>query len=171
MVPPSSHRIPRVRWYSGYRSPSLCFTYKTLTSFGYTSHCIRLSSVIPYAVRTPKILLSSVWPLSLSLATTREISVDFSSSAYLDVSVQQVPSPQLCIHYGVTEVCSVGFPHSDIRGSMLICSSPQLFAACHVLRRLPMPRHSPYALYSLNFRSFLFSYCMSFANRLFSLLL
>ena len=40
---------------------------------------------------------------------------------------------------------------------MLICSSPQLFAACRVLLRLPMPRHSPCALFSLNF--------MSFANR------
>ena len=30
-----------------------------------------------------------------------------------------------------------------------ICSSPQLIAACHVLRRLLMPRHSPCALSSL----------------------
>ena len=36
-------------------------------------------------------LLPAVWPLSLSLATTQEISVDFSSSPYLDVSVQAVP--------------------------------------------------------------------------------
>ena len=43
-----------------------------------------------------------------------------------------------------------GLPHSDIRGSRLICSSPQLFAACHVLLRLPVPRHSPCALFSLN---------------------
>ena len=43
------------------------------------------------------------------------------------------------------------FPHSDICGSKLICSSPQLFAACHVLHRLLMPRHSPYALVHLNF--------------------
>ena len=34
---------------------------------------------------------------------------------------------------------------------MLICSSPKLFAACHVLHRLPMPRHSPYALLCLNY--------------------
>ena len=40
---------------------------------------------------TPRELLLSVWPLSLSLATTQEISVDFSSSPYLDVSVQAVP--------------------------------------------------------------------------------
>ena len=34
---------------------------------------------------------------------------------------------------------------------LLICSSPRLIAACHVLLRLLMPRHSPYALCSLNF--------------------
>ena len=47
---------------------------------------------------TPKEFLLSVWPLSLSLATTQEISVDFSSSPYLDVSVQAVPLIQLWIH-------------------------------------------------------------------------
>ena len=40
---------------------------------------------------TPKILLPPVWPLPLSLATTRGISVDVFSSPYLDVSVQAVP--------------------------------------------------------------------------------
>ena len=47
------------------------------------------------------------------------------------------------------EYCSSGFPHSEIPGSMDICSSPRLIAACHVLRRLLMPRHSPCALSSL----------------------
>ena len=97
---------------------------------------------------TPKILLPSVWPLPLSLATTRGISVDVFSSPYLDVSVQAVPLIQLCIHcmipYG-------GFPHSEISGSKLICSSPKLIAAYHVLHRLLMPRHSPCALISLTF--------------------
>ena len=45
------------------------------------------------------------------------------------------------------------FPHSDTCGSLLICSSPQLFAACHVLLRRLMPRHPPYALSSLISRS------------------
>ena len=45
----------------------------------------------------------------------------------------------------------VEFPHSDICESMDICSSSQLFAACHVLHRLLVPRHSPYALSSLTF--------------------
>ena len=39
---------------------------------------------------TPQILLLKVWPLSLSLAATKKIDVSFSSSAYLDVSVQRV---------------------------------------------------------------------------------
>lgn len=39
-----------------------------------------------------------------------------------------------------------GLPHSDIRGSLLVCSSPQLIAALHVLLRLCMPRHPPCAL-------------------------
>src|SRR5689334_8445650 len=42
-----------------------------------------------------------------------------------------------------------GFPHSDIPGSKLVCSSPRLFAAYCVLHRLLAPRHSPYALSSL----------------------
>ena len=45
----------------------------------------------------------------------------------------------------------MGFPHSDISGSKHICCSPKLFAAYHVLHRLPMPRHSPYALLRLNY--------------------
>ena len=43
------------------------------------------------------------------------------------------------------------FPHSDISGLMDICSYPKLFAAYHVLLRLLVPRHSPYALCSLTF--------------------
>ena len=42
-----------------------------------------------------------------------------------------------------------GFPHSDIRGSKLMCSSPRLFAAYHVFHRLPVPGHPPCALLCL----------------------
>ena len=47
--------------------------------------------------------------------------------------------------------CPCGLPHSEISGSMDICSSPKLIAACHVLHRLLMPRHSPCALISLTY--------------------
>src|SRR5512136_95162 len=42
-----------------------------------------------------------------------------------------------------------GLPHSEIHGSKLVCSSPWLFAAYHVLHRLLVPRHPPYALSNL----------------------
>ena len=46
------------------------------------------------------------------------------------------------------------FPHSEISGSMLVCSSPKLIAAYHVFHRLPVPRHSPCALVRLTFQTF-----------------
>ena len=52
---------------------------------------------------------------------------------------------------GYLLITAGGFPHSDICGSPDICSSPQLFAACHVLLRLPVPRHPPCALLRLTF--------------------
>ena len=103
---------------------------------------------------TPSVRRPSVWPLPSSLATTKGIEFSFFSSGYLDVSVPRVPFLKLWIHLRIHDSSPCGFPHSDICGSRLICSSPQLFAACRVLLRLLMPRHSPYALFSLNFMSF-----------------
>ena len=59
----------------------------------------------------------TVWALSISLAATLEIDVSFSSSGYLDVSVHRVPLLTLCIGVRIPEVCSGGFPHSEISGS------------------------------------------------------
>ena len=55
------------------------------------------------AVLTLRTLLLSVWPLPRSLATTSGISFDFSSSPYLDVSVQAVPLIRLWIHRMIHE--------------------------------------------------------------------
>ena len=51
--------------------------------FCYPTRCLRQST-------TPIDRSPSVWPLPLSLAATQGISVDFSSSGYLDVSVPRV---------------------------------------------------------------------------------
>ena len=75
----------------------------TLTLFRWPSHAILLSSCILLAVRTPGVFLPQVWPLPRSLATTSGISFDFSSSPYLDVSVQAVPLVYLCIQYTIIE--------------------------------------------------------------------
>ena len=96
----------------------------------------------------PRSARTAVWALPISLAATFGIDVSFSSSAYLDVSVQRVPSASLWIHDAVHGVCPCGFPHSEICGSSDMCSLPQLFAACHVLLRLPVPGHPPCALFA-----------------------
>jgi hypothetical protein len=91
-----------------------------------------------------------VWASPLSLATTRGM---HSLSLFLRVhEMFQFPAFPYA-HYVFTCVCRGiargGFPHSDIPGSLPVCGSPRLFAAYHVLRRLPAPRHPPYALCSL----------------------
>ena len=149
MVPAHSIKVSRVSMYSGFRHVSSSFAYGAFTLFGRLSQHLsaRLSESIMRS--EPRSACTAVWPLSLSLAATHEIDVSFSSSGYLDVSVHRVPSVHLWIQCTVTEVCSAGFPHSDICGSMDICSSPQLFAAYHVFHRLLVPRHPPCALISL----------------------
>ena len=75
------------------------------------------------------------------------------------------PSLSYVLAQGYIRIAVCGFPHSDICGSMDMCSSPQLFAAYHVLLRLPVPRHPPDALVNLTFA------CASVKRRSFSSLL
>jgi hypothetical protein len=98
------------------------------------------------------------WPGPRSLATTNGVSVDVLSSGYLDVSVPRVRlkppmyseisylhlitgnpkplrlGPAHCCTNPKTQDLGVpaiegGFPHSEIRGSKLLRSSPRLIAA------------------------------------------
>ena len=147
MVPAHSIKVSRVSMYSGFRHVVFPFAYGAFTLSGRLSQNLsaRINESImrsePHGART------MVWPLSISLAATLEIEkFSFSSSPYLDVSVQAVPLHTLWIGVWMHEVCSCGFPHSDICGSVDICSSPQLFAAYHVFLRLLVPRHPPCAL-------------------------
>ena len=95
MVPPVSHRVSRVRRYSGTRLMQFIFRLRDYhplwSAFPYRSAKLLHRCVGPQPRRTSP----SVWPLPRSLATTSRISVDFSSSPYLDVSVQAVPRVRL----------------------------------------------------------------------------
>ena len=72
------------------------------------------------------------------------------SCGYLDVSVPHVSPPiHYLFMYGYHSFIYDRFPHSDTHDSSDICSLSWIFAACRVLLRLLMPRHSPYALISL----------------------
>ena len=97
-----SHGISRVPWYSGYVYLILVFAYRAITLCGRPSQTFLLTIVMNVDVRTPGILLLLVWPLPISLATTFGISFDFSSSAYLDVSVQRVPFVNLSLLFQLT---------------------------------------------------------------------
>ena len=149
MVPACSIKVSRVSMYSGSRLVNSSFAYGAFTLSGRLSQN-RSAKLVESIMRSePRNARTPVWPLSLSLAATHKIDVSFSSSGYLDVSVHRVPFRTLWIGVRMTGVLPAGFPHSDICGSMDICSSPQLFAAYHVFLRLLVPRHPPCALFCL----------------------
>ena len=78
---------------------------------------------------------------------------------------RRFPTYAYFVQRTLTEYCSAGFPHSEIPGSMPMCGSPRLIAACHVLLRLSMPRHSPCALISLTVTQ-IFQICNWFSSRI-----
>ena len=112
-------------------------------------------------VRTPLVFLLMVQALPISLATTLGIIFYF---LFLWV-LRCFSSPRSLLTYYFTHMQILRFfslsefPHSDIYESMDICSSSQLFAAYHVLLRLLVPRHSPYALCSLTY--FIFGFIVN----------
>ena len=137
MVPPYSHRVSRVRWYSGSSLIRLGFRIRGFhplwPAFPYRSSNLSYRCVSPQ----PRRINPSVWPLPRSLATTDGISVDFSSSPYLDVSVQAVTFIYLCIQYMILkdELKWVPpFGHPRINGYLLL---PEAF------RSLSSPSSSP----------------------------
>ena len=107
MVPPVSHGVSRVPRYSGYNLLNIPFAYGALTLYGRPSQTFRLSNSLRDDCPQPRGINPTVWPLPRSLATTSGISFDFSSSPYLDVSVQAVPHVHLFYSMHVTRILSV----------------------------------------------------------------
>ena len=116
VVHPCSHRVSRVRRYSGYSLSVFSFVYGTLTLCGWLSHAIRLDTSDHDASPYPRDQCPLVWPLPRSLATTCGISVDVFSSPYLDVSVQAVPHVHLfdSVHADTVLPCRVS-PFGNLR--------------------------------------------------------
>ena len=111
-----SHRVSRVRRYSGSQLFASSFVYGILTLCDWLSHAIRLNSTIHDAGPNPNELCPLVWPPPRSLATTSGISVDVFSSSYLDVSVQTVPHVHLfcSMHVDRVLLCRVS-PFGNLR--------------------------------------------------------
>ena len=148
MVPPASHRVTRVRWYSGSTPLRSHFAYRTFTFFGLTFQSC--SAMLPLILS----VLNPIFAYGLgSFPFARRYSENRCFFLFLGL-LRCFSSPRFpragyvftCRYLGITPGA---FPHSDIRGSLDMCSSPRLFAAYHVLLRLQVPRHSPYALIRL----------------------
>ena len=123
MVPPVSHRVSRVLRYSGSQLTELSFRLRDYhplwSAFPYRSAKLSCRCVSPQ----PRRINPPVCPLPRSLATTCGISVDFSSSPYLDVSVQAVPRVLLFYsqHADTVLPCRVSpFGHPRIKGYLLL---------------------------------------------------
>ena len=135
MVPPASHKIARVSWYSGYRLAVACRSLRD-------SH--PLWSHIP--VRSSRVRLRCVGPTTPSGPKTRRFGLIPVRSPLLRDSLlislrratemfQFAHFPPYC--YALTarspDMTLEELPHSDSWGSSLVCSSPQTF------RRSPRP--------------------------------
>ena len=147
MVPPYSHRVSRVRRYSGYRWLFRLFVYRTLTFFGWTSHSIPLNLYNAVFCPNPE----SITTLGLaSSAFARHYLRNLGWFLFLALlrCFSSGGSPPYAMNSRMDAwTTSCGLLHSEICGSMLAYNSPQLIAVNHVLHRLPMPRHSLCALF------------------------
>ena len=160
MVPPYSHRVSRVRRYSGYSRPTQLFVYRILTFFDMPSHAFPLNldnTVLcpnPESITTLGLASSAFarhylrnlcWFLFLALLRC------FSSGGSPHIPMDSVYDSQTLLWLD----CSIR-KSADIAPTY---GSPQLIAVSHVLLRLSVPRHSPCALCSLTIMRYLWFFC------------
>ena len=123
MVPPVSHGVSRVPRYSGSDLMNIVFRLRGSHPVSPAFPCRSAKFVSRYDRPQPRRINPSVWPLPRSLATTSGISFDFSSSPYLDVSVQAVPYVHLFYSMHVTWILSMWvtpFGNPRIYGYLLL---------------------------------------------------
>ncbi len=104
VVHPVSHGVSRVPRYSGTQLKQLTFRIRGSHPLWPAFPCRSPKLLSCYAGPQPRRINPPVWPLPRSLATTSGISVDVSSSPYLDVSVQAVPHVRLFYSTHATRV-------------------------------------------------------------------
>lgn len=123
MVPPVSRRVSRVQRYSGSSLTQIAFRIRGSHPLWPAFPCRSPKLLCRYVSPQPRRINPPVWPLPISLATTFGISVDVSSSPYLDVSVQAVPRVRLfdSTHADRVLLCRVApFGHPRINGYLLL---------------------------------------------------
>ena len=150
MVPPASHRVSRVPWYSGYCCVTQAFVYGAFTLFGRLSQN-RSTNLCESRMQSATPTSEDIGLASFPFA--RRYLGNHCCFLLLPLlrcfNSRRFPPYTYFIQYTVTEVRSAGFPHSDTHGSLVFYTSPWLFAVLCVLLRLLVPRHSPFALIRL----------------------
>ena len=162
MVHPDSHRVSRAPWYSGTeREGTSPFAYGAVTLFGGTfqwpstrrvlGNFLACAVLRPTTPREPK-------PSRFGLFRVRSPLLTESLICFLFLRVLRwftspgLPLPAYEFSRGSRNLPCEGLPHSEIPGSMPVCGSPGLIAACHVLHRFSAPRHPPSTLSSLTIK-------------------
>ena len=150
MVLADSHRISRAPWYSGYPAALLEFR---LQGFHPLWSCFPDHSAICSADRRVAGPTTPVATETLTGLGCSRFARHYSGNHYCFLFLQVLrcfsspgwpPSPMYSVT--VTGLQPAGLSHSEIPGSMAVSASPWLIAGYHVLHRLLVPRHPPYAL-------------------------
>jgi hypothetical protein len=132
VVPPRSNRVSRAPPYS--RTPAHPYPYGAVTRCGPPFQTVPVREQRPLAWSAfARHYLRSLMLMSFPPATEMVQFAGFASHGY---------------GFTMGYPLGGGLPHSEISGSTGARPSPELFAACHVLHRLSVPRHSPDALLS-----------------------
>ena len=142
MVLPSSHGVPRAPRYSGYRTPwTASRTGLSPLSPRLSMRCSARRLPVFSGPNPGRAVTHPVWARPSSIASTRGFTFCF-----LFLRLLRCFSSPGSPRYRGSAVARTGLPHSEIRGSKVICTSPRLVAAYHVFPRLLKPRHPPSAL-------------------------
>jgi hypothetical protein len=141
----------------GTRRSQIAVVYRAVTVYGRSFQIVRLANWFVTPCDGP--YNPGVQALRFGLFRVRSPLLAESLTCFLFLWVLRWFTSPRCLHtaYGFSGgsfgINQRGFPHSEIPGSKLVCSSPGLIAAYRVLHRLLAPRHSPYALSSLTIRN------------------
>ena len=143
MVDPSSDRVSRAPPYS----------YSRFEDFGFRlrgCHALRPDFPVGSATLVFLTLPGGLLPFRSPLLRESRL-ISFPGLLRWFTSPSVAPPPYF-IRVRGAGIASGGLPHSDIRGSRDMCSSPRLFAACRVLHRPSAPGHPPWTYVRLAIR-------------------
>jgi hypothetical protein len=142
MVPADSHKASPTSRYSGSYYCCNSFVYGIITLYDVSFQKLQLQITGHVVVLQPRHCLNRDG-LGCSLFARHYLGNHF---CFLFLQVLRCFSSLGLPHLWVTNLQLVWFSYSEISGSKVICTSPELFAAYHVLHRLQEPRHPPCAL-------------------------